>query len=90
MYDKCGDVGNCFGSLLVSGTYRSEFNCCRMSFQLWNNSNHRNQFRTISVLFNTSSNGSRERPPAELNKVVELLWFCEGDVWSELTSVWKS
>ena len=39
---------------------------------------------------NTSPNGSRERPPAELNKVVELLWFCECDVWSELTGVWKS
>ena len=40
--------------------------------------------------FNTSPTGSRERPPDELNKVVELLWFCERDVWSELTGVWRS
>ena len=37
--------------------------------------------------FNTSLNGSHERPPAELNQIVEL---CECDVWSELTGVWKS
>ena len=42
--------------------------------------------------FNTSSNGSRERPPAELNKVVVLPWFCECNVWSELRclgGVWE-
>ena len=26
-----------------------------------------------------SSNGSRERPPAELKKVVKSFWFCECD-----------
>ena len=40
--------------------------------------------------FNTSPTGNRERPPDELNKVVELLWFYECDVWSELTGVWRS
>ena len=29
----------------------------------------------VGVL-DVSPNGSRERPPAELNKVVVLLWFC--------------
>ena len=36
---------------------------------------------------NTFSNGSRERPPAELDKVVKLYWFCECGVWSGLTAV---
>ena len=43
--------------------------------------------------FSTSPTGSRERPRDELNKVFEVLWFCECDVWSELTEltgVWRS
>ena len=39
--------------------------------------------------FDTSSNGSRERPRAELRKVVELCWICECAVWSELTAVFE-
>ena len=33
-------------------------------------------------VFYASSNGSRERPPAELNKAVKSLKFCKCDVWS--------
>lgn len=29
------------------------------------------------------------RPPAELRKVVEPLWICEYDVWSELIAMVK-
>ena len=46
--------------------------------------------RGTSAYFNTSPTRSRERPLDELDKVVELLWFCECDVWSELTGVWSS
>ena len=41
------------------------------------------QAHSCDAGFDTSSDGSRERLPAELNKVVELLWFCECDVWSD-------
>ena len=51
---------------------------------------HPHMKNALFLAFDVSPNGSRERPPAELNKVVEVPWFCERAVWSELTGVWKS
>ena len=39
--------------------------------------------------FDTFSNGSRERHPAELKRMCELCWICECDVWLELTAALK-
>ena len=62
----------------------------RSQTRAFSTSMHSVQSSCWIIGLNTSPNGSRERPPAELNKIVELLWFCECDVWSELTGIWRS